>query len=211
MRLVVCLVLSLAVHFILLKYAANVDSVPDLSVSKLQSGTVVRLRTRLSRPVSAVTKPQTVHQKPEVDKVSTPKEQQRKQKVTPKEPVNLKQKEQIKRTKKKPISPESLVREEYQNRSQKQPELVDRRDYISNPPPPYPDSARRKRQEGTVVLLVEIDAEGLVLAVSIRESSGFSVLDTTAKKTVTNWRFSPREDGVGARRVLVPISFRLRR
>jgi protein TonB len=162
---------------------------------------VVRLRTKLSRPVSAVSKPQKVHPKSEKDKVSTVEEQQRKQKVTKKSAV----------AKKQLISPESLDREEYQNRSEKQPELVDRRDYISNPPPPYPDSARRKRQEGTVVLLVEIDAEGLVLAVSIKASSGFSVLDTTAKKTVINWRFSPREDGVGARRVLVPISFRLRR
>jgi protein TonB len=210
-RLVVCLFLSLAVHFILLNYAADVDSVPDLSVSKLQSGTVVRLRTKLSRPVNAVSKPQKAHPKSKEDKVSTVKEQQQKQKVTKKSAVDKTQKERVKRTKKKPISPESLVREEYQNRSQKQPELADRQDYISNPPPPYPDSARRKRQEGTVVLLVEIDAEGLVLAVSIKESSGFSVLDTTAKKTVINWRFSPREDGVGARRVLVPISFRLRR
>jgi protein TonB len=172
---------------------------------------VVRLRTKLSRPVSAVSKPQKAHPKSKEEKVPTAEEQQRKQKVTEKAPVDKKHKERVRRTKKKPISPESLVREEYQNRSQKQPELVDRQDYISNPPPPYPDSARRKRQEGTVVLLVEIDAEGLVLAVSIKESSGFSVLDATAKKTVANWRFSPREDGVGARRVLVPILFRLRR
>ena len=211
MRLVVCIFLSLVIHIFFLDYAVDVQPVPDLSVSKLQAGTVIRLRTRTSRPVTSVSKVPTANQKPKPKKTATPTEQKRKHKIEKNPSPVAKQKEPVKQIEKQRTSSQQSRREEYQNRASRQPQLVDRQDYISNPPPPYPDAARRRRQEGTVVLLVDLTAQGHVQAVSIKESSGVSILDTTAKKAVSNWRFSPRENGVGIRRVLVPISFRLRR
>jgi TonB family protein len=77
-------------------------------------------------------------------------------------------------------------------------------DYLYAPPPSYPYAARQGHEEGTVVLLVSIDAQGLPLSVSVDRSSGFPILDAVAQKQVAHeFRFR-----VGNSRVLrVPISF----
>jgi protein TonB len=48
------------------------------------------------------------------------------------------------------------------------------------PDPPYPEFALRTHQEGTVVLLLTVDDVGKVTSISIKESSGSSVLDQGA-------------------------------
>lgn len=84
-------------------------------------------------------------------------------------------------------------------------------DYLRNPPPVYPESARQARQEGLVVLQVIVNAEGRPDSVVIRTGSGFNPLDEAAVKAVRNWRFRPASlGGVKVRsRVVVPVRFRL--
>lgn len=83
--------------------------------------------------------------------------------------------------------------------------------YLRNPPPVYPESARREKQEGLVVLQVIVNVEGRPDAVSIRNGSGFPSLDESAVKAVSHWRFQPATlGGIKVKsRVLVPVRFRL--
>jgi TonB family protein len=85
--------------------------------------------------------------------------------------------------------------------------------YKRNPEPPYPALARRRRQEGVVLLAVQVDAEGRPETVAVQVSSGFAVLDEAAIAAVEDWEFEPgRLDGTPVRsRVEVPIHFRLGR
>jgi protein TonB len=64
-------------------------------------------------------------------------------------------------------------------------------DYLKNPPPQYPFTARRLGIEGTVVLRVWVSAEGLPDRVSIVKSSGSTLLDRAGLKAVQRWRFVP--------------------
>ncbi|MBM3462247.1 MAG: TonB-dependent receptor [Armatimonadetes bacterium] len=63
--------------------------------------------------------------------------------------------------------------------------------------PPYPAAARADGVEGTVDLVLEIDASGAVTAVRVVSSSGSAVLDTAAERAAWSWRFRPgMRDGV---------------
>jgi protein TonB len=68
-------------------------------------------------------------------------------------------------------------------------------------PPRYPPDARRRRQQGTVVLRVALDSTGQVSDVSVVSSSGSRVLDDAGVEAIRHWRCIPAErDGhpVGA-------------
>lgn len=83
-------------------------------------------------------------------------------------------------------------------------------DYGLNPKPPYPMLARRLGAQGVVLLRVQVREDGTVETVELARSSGFSVLDDSAARTVReSWRFVPaRIDGVPiASWVEVPIRF----
>jgi len=83
-------------------------------------------------------------------------------------------------------------------------------DYLHNPAPAYPAQSRRLKEEGTVLLLVRVSAEGTPLSVEIRNSSGFERLDEAGLQAVRQWRFVPAKrgsDNVSAS-VLVPIQFK---
>lgn len=77
------------------------------------------------------------------------------------------------------------------------------------PPPAYPRMAERRGWTGTVVLLIDVAADGSVTAVRIESSSGHSILDDAAVAAVRTWRFRPGTLG-GQKSALVvrrPISF----
>jgi periplasmic protein TonB len=79
-------------------------------------------------------------------------------------------------------------------------------EYLANPRPEYPITARLRRQQGTVLLLVTLDEGGNPTNVSVEQSSGFQVLDLAAqKKVLAQWRFKP---GQGLT-VHVPVEFHL--
>ena len=66
---------------------------------------------------------------------------------------------------------------------------------LEAPPPTYPRASLRLGEEGTVRLSIEVAADGLVLSVSILESSGYPRLDNAAREAVLGWRFSPATRG----------------
>lgn len=82
---------------------------------------------------------------------------------------------------------------------------------LANPAPRYPFLARRRGQEGRVVLRVRVNPNGQAEAVSIQESSGYHLLDEAALETVRQWRFVPAHKAnlTVAGLVDVPVSFRL--
>jgi len=81
--------------------------------------------------------------------------------------------------------------------------------YAHNPKPAYPTEARRRNQEGLVLLLVEVSAQGRASGVTVRESSGFRILDKAALRAVRGWTFRPAlRNGVPvASTVEVPVRF----
>jgi len=83
---------------------------------------------------------------------------------------------------------------------------------LSAEPPRYPVESRRRRETGTVVLLVVVDEEGRVSAISVAESSGSDRLDKVALAAVRRWRWSATviEGRPSKVRGLVRIPFELR-
>ncbi len=83
--------------------------------------------------------------------------------------------------------------------------------YLKNPPPLYPEAARRFGQEGLVILAVNVTRSGYPDSVVVKESSGFYLLDEAAVKAVRRWKFDPARLGTLSieSRVEVPIRFRL--
>jgi periplasmic protein TonB len=83
--------------------------------------------------------------------------------------------------------------------------------YRHNPEPPYPLEARRRRQQGTVRLSVEVSAAGRPESIAVARSSGYAALDAAAREAVESWAFEPaRQDGEPvASQVEIPIRFEL--
>jgi protein TonB len=84
--------------------------------------------------------------------------------------------------------------------------------YRYNPKPRYPHAARRRGQEGKLLLLVEVLPSGRVGKIEIEKSSGFELLDNAAIDTVKRWRFVPAKRGANPVRawVKIPVEFNLR-
>lgn len=77
--------------------------------------------------------------------------------------------------------------------------------------PTYPAAALRSREEGTVLLRVEVDAQGAPTSVEVESSSRSRDLDRAARDAVRQWSFSPAvENGQPvASTVTVPVDFRV--
>lgn len=84
-------------------------------------------------------------------------------------------------------------------------------DYRVNPKPPYPMVARRLGVQGVILLRVQVREDGSVATVELAHSSGFSMLDESATRTVReSWQFLPARVDDGAPVVSwveVPIRF----
>jgi protein TonB len=83
--------------------------------------------------------------------------------------------------------------------------------YLFNPKPGYPKEARARKQQGQVIIALQVTAQGLPEQVEVSETSGFDSLDQAAIGAVKNWHFIPAESGhlPIASRVEVPINFKL--
>lgn len=81
----------------------------------------------------------------------------------------------------------------------------------NNPPPSYPEKARRAGQEGVVLIRVQIGADGHPSRVALKQSSGFPLLDDAALEAVRAWTFDPPRVGglPSANRVDIPVRFAL--
>ena len=75
------------------------------------------------------------------------------------------------------------------------------------PAPVYPYESLRDREQGTVVLLIEVDESGKPSSVTVKESSGYWRLDRVATDWVKRyWFFGP---ATGKRMFESPIIFQL--
>ena len=92
------------------------------------------------------------------------------------------------------------------------PEVLAHPLYAENPPPLYPQLARRMGKQGAVLLEVFVSASGTVEEVKVATGSGYEILDEAALNTVRGWRFAPglRNGQPTAMRVRVPVRFELR-
>lgn len=80
-----------------------------------------------------------------------------------------------------------------------------------NAAPAYPPLARQRGLEGQVVVEVHVNAEGRAERVTVKESSGWRVLNSAAAEAVQRWRFRAARRGgqLAADRLEVPVVFRL--
>lgn len=80
---------------------------------------------------------------------------------------------------------------------------------VYNPPPRYPSGSADDFESGTVVLVLDVDAEGAISKVAMDRSSGYPKLDAAAIEAAAAWRFTPaQEAGKPVRsRVRVPVTF----
>ncbi|GAA4866275.1 energy transducer TonB [Luteimonas vadosa] len=84
---------------------------------------------------------------------------------------------------------------------------------IDMPPPSYPPEAMRRRESGTVLLRIEVDAQGRPHSMDIVRASGSRHLDRAALVAARSWRFRPamRNGEPVSGTVNVPVSFDARR
>lgn len=89
------------------------------------------------------------------------------------------------------------------------PPVVESVEYVRAPAPVYPSESSRKRERGTVLLRVLVDALGRPAQVELERSSGYSRLDDAARAAVQKALFRPYEVNGIARpaQVLIPIEF----
>jgi protein TonB len=84
---------------------------------------------------------------------------------------------------------------------------------LSKVDPVYPSTARQAGLEGTVVLRIQILANGRPGEIDVARSAGHPALDEAAVTAVQKWRFVPAKDRTSGRTVActttLPISFRL--
>lgn len=82
--------------------------------------------------------------------------------------------------------------------------------YLHRPNPVYPPLSKQRREEGTVLLRVSLDAQGIVRDIAVERSSLFNRLDQAALEAVRQWRFVPARRGSATlpSSVIVPIEFK---
>jgi protein TonB len=84
-------------------------------------------------------------------------------------------------------------------------------DDLHNEPPAYPEDSRTAREQGVVILRVEVTAAGEPSTVNILKSSGYFRLDQAARRAVQHWKFHPAlTAGIAvSSEADVPVHFRL--
>jgi len=82
---------------------------------------------------------------------------------------------------------------------------------LGNPKPTYPREALREHQEGTVLVLAQVDVQGHVSDARVIGRSGSFALDHAATNEVRRWQFQPalRDGQAVVASVQVPVSYRL--
>lgn len=77
--------------------------------------------------------------------------------------------------------------------------------------PEYPAAALRAGEEGSVLLRVDVGADGTPTDVQVVERSGSRELDRAAQRAVRGWTFQPamRDGKAVASSVQVPVEFRV--
>jgi protein TonB len=91
------------------------------------------------------------------------------------------------------------------------PVRVTNPNYAGACPISYPERARKRNQEGTVVVHALIGPDGKPIEVTVAQSSGHALLDEAAQEAIANCAFVPQKVGGRAVRAIVeiPIPFKL--
>jgi protein TonB len=81
----------------------------------------------------------------------------------------------------------------------------------TNRAPTYPEVARRRGEQGRVMLRVSVSPDGMPLEVAVMGTSGHPSLDAAAQSAVRQWRFIPATQAgrTVAAVAEVPIRFQL--
>ena len=76
--------------------------------------------------------------------------------------------------------------------------------------PEYPAASLRKHESGTVLIQVNLDSEGAIKDVFVKQSSNHKALDRAAQKAVSKWKFSPKiSNGETVQsELLIPIEYK---
>lgn len=84
-------------------------------------------------------------------------------------------------------------------------------EYLNNPAPAYPISAKSRNIQGKVLIDVVVKVDGTPEHVVISRSSGSKALDESALEAVKRWRFIPARRGneVVQANVVVPVEFKI--
>jgi len=82
---------------------------------------------------------------------------------------------------------------------------------VTMTPPAYPKDAADQKLEGTVMLIVNVAADGTVSKAVVERATPAGVFETAAMEAVMKWRFNPMMKGgkAVASRVRVPVDFRM--
>ncbi|MDQ3229484.1 MAG: energy transducer TonB [Pseudomonadota bacterium] len=82
---------------------------------------------------------------------------------------------------------------------------------LNNPRPDYPAEAQRRGETGTVILRVNVNADGSAGDIDFVQRSGSQALDRAAQQAVRKWTFNPEMRGgvATASTVDVPVTFTL--
>jgi protein TonB len=91
------------------------------------------------------------------------------------------------------------------------PVRVTNPNYAGACPISYPERARKRNQEGTVVVHALIGPDGRPIEVTVAQSSGHRLLDEAAQKAIAHCAFVPQKVGGRAVKAIVeiPIPFKL--
>lgn len=114
----------------------------------------------------------------------------------------------IKKKNSQKISKNKNLKSQQKSKTNKIP-TVSNSDLAGNKPSPYyPRRSLLLKQEGKVVLKALVDDEGNVLEVTIVSSSGFALLDKSARSTIKKWKFHPSNTKNGSMFwVKIPVEF----
>lgn len=84
-------------------------------------------------------------------------------------------------------------------------------EYLHNPSPEYPPGAKRRGEQGRVLLRVTVSETGEATVVLVSQSSGYALLDQSALQAVRAWRFIPAKfnNHPVVAEVTVPVRFTL--
>ena len=99
----------------------------------------------------------------------------------------------------------------FQEKNNAQSEPIFDAQYLNNPAPLYPKTARDRGIEGKILLEVVVKEDGSALNIKLLSSSGSSLLDESAIEAVKNWQFIPaKKFGKFVQaKVIVPIEFKI--
>ncbi|MBT4990075.1 MAG: TonB family protein [Rickettsiales bacterium] len=75
------------------------------------------------------------------------------------------------------------------------------------PSPIYPKRALRLKQQGVVIIDAEVDSNGLVTKINIIQTSGFAILDKSARNAVLKWKFDQTSINNSIILVRIPVEF----